>query len=390
MFIVSTISDYKNKDATKKQHIKQKKSELKASPPKSEEKSPIFINSPLNYSLQTNISSYSGKGSFLNSFTIDQNVPENNQEKNDSNFFLNKKRKFKVNYISNDKEKTLNENYKPIVKEKKNKKENIFSSTEIKGENEGRWNDDEHVKFLEAINIYGNNWREVQKYVKTRSSNQVRSHAQKFILKLKTFKDSSLGIDFTGNSVKNLTDIIEKIKEIEKFNNNNNILLLLNQKLSEKNMKSNGFNKKEKNKEVILFKNGIKENNNSYINLKNISQKKDKNSLNIIKSLENENMNIISNENEMVKNSCINKKKIDNRYLDNEKNIKDEDKSKKEMEEKNLYFDYEDKNYLNNHYEIFDDIVYEINKDEIPFYIPKKYDLKELNTISIINKTYYC
>jgi hypothetical protein len=207
---------------------------------------------------------------------------------------------------------------------------------------------------------------------------------------LKTFKDSSLGIDFTGNSVKNLTDIIEKIKEIEKFNNNNNILLLLNQKLSEKNMKSNDFNKKEKNKEVILFKNEIKENNNSYINLKNISQKEDKNSLNIIKSLENENMNIISNENEMVKNSCINKKKIDNRYLDNEKNIKDEDKSKKEMEEKNLYFDYEDKNYLNNHYEIFDDIVYEIKKDEIPFYIPKKYDLKELNTISIINKTYYC
>ena len=64
MFIVSTISDYKNKDATKKQHIKQKKSELKASPPKSEEKSPIFTNSPLNFSLQTNISSYSGKGSF--------------------------------------------------------------------------------------------------------------------------------------------------------------------------------------------------------------------------------------------------------------------------------------------------------------------------------------
>ena len=82
--------------------------------------------------------------------------------------------------------------------------------TEIKGENEGRWNDDEHIRFLEAINIYGNNWREVQKYVKTRSSNQVRSHAQKFILKLKTFKDSSMGIDFTGNSVKNLTEIIEK------------------------------------------------------------------------------------------------------------------------------------------------------------------------------------
>ena len=389
MFTVSTISNYKNKNATKKQHIKKKLSEIMASPPKSEEKSPTFTNSSPNVSLQTNISSYSGKGSFLNSFTIDQNVPENKKKKNDSNFFLTKKRKFKVNYVSNDNDKALNEKYKPIIKEK-NKKENIFSLTEIKGENEGRWNDDEHIRFLEAINTYGNNWREVQKYVKTRSSNQVRSHAQKFILKLKTFKDSSLGIDFTGNSVKNLTEIIEKIKEIEKFYNNNNILLLLNQKLSEKNMKSNGFNINEKNKEVILFKNEIKENNNSNINLKNINQKEDKNSLNIKKSLENEKMNIISNENEMVKNNCSNKKLNDNIHLDNEKNIKDEDKSKKEMEENNLYFDYEDKNYLNNHYEIFDDNIYEINKNGIPFYIPKKYDLKELNTISIINKAYYC
>ena len=209
---------------------------------------------------------------------------------------------------------------------------------EIKGENEGRWNDDEHLRFLEAINIYGNNWREVQKYVKTRSSNQVRSHAQKFILKLKTFKDSSLGIDFTGNLVKNFTDIIEKIKEIEKFNNNENILLLLNQKLSEKNIKNNSISKSEKNKKVIKFKNEIKEYNQLDINSNNsniIDQKIDKN-INAENSLEKEklNVNINNDENEKVKNN-FNCKKINNKKcVNNEEKTNEGGESNNKTEKK--------------------------------------------------------
>lgn len=51
--------------------------------------------------------------------------------------------------------------------------------------NTGRWTDAEHKKFLEAILIYGNEWKNVQKYISTRSSTQARSHAQKFFLRLK-------------------------------------------------------------------------------------------------------------------------------------------------------------------------------------------------------------
>ena len=40
--------------------------------------------------------------------------------------------------------------------------------------NEGRWTFDEHVKFIEALIKYGKNWKEVQKYVNTRSSAQIR------------------------------------------------------------------------------------------------------------------------------------------------------------------------------------------------------------------------
>ena len=51
--------------------------------------------------------------------------------------------------------------------------------------NSGRWNKDEHNKFLKGLIQYGNDWKMVQKIIKTRSSSQSRSHAQKFFLKLK-------------------------------------------------------------------------------------------------------------------------------------------------------------------------------------------------------------
>ena len=49
----------------------------------------------------------------------------------------------------------------------------------------GRWSKDEHNKFIEAIILYGNDWKKVQKHVSTRTGTQARSHAQKFLMKLK-------------------------------------------------------------------------------------------------------------------------------------------------------------------------------------------------------------
>lgn len=34
---------------------------------------------------------------------------------------------------------------------------------------QGRWSKEEHVKFVEALNLYGKNWRKVEEYVATRS-----------------------------------------------------------------------------------------------------------------------------------------------------------------------------------------------------------------------------
>ena len=48
--------------------------------------------------------------------------------------------------------------------------------------NTGRWSQEENRKFIEALFIYGNEWKKVQKYIQTRTSTQSRSHAQKFFI----------------------------------------------------------------------------------------------------------------------------------------------------------------------------------------------------------------
>lgn len=51
--------------------------------------------------------------------------------------------------------------------------------------NLGRWQPEEHQRFIQAMFLYGNEWRKVQEYIGTRSSTQARSHAQKFFIRLK-------------------------------------------------------------------------------------------------------------------------------------------------------------------------------------------------------------
>ena len=62
---------------------------------------------------------------------------------------------------------------------------NSINFSDEKEENlNGRWNQDEHIRFIKGCLLYGNNWKKVKKYVKTRSSAQIRSHAQKYLIKL--------------------------------------------------------------------------------------------------------------------------------------------------------------------------------------------------------------
>ena len=93
------------------------------------------------------------------------------------------------------------------IKKSKNANKNSKYST-------GRWNMEEHKKFIQAIITYGNDWKEVQKYIGTRSSSQARSHAQKFFIKLKEDQSNSKisnMIDYSNPSIKTFHDTFQTL-----------------------------------------------------------------------------------------------------------------------------------------------------------------------------------
>ena len=70
--------------------------------------------------------------------------------------------------------------------------------------NTGRWMAEEHQRFIEALLKYGNDWKNVQRYVGSRSSTQARSHAQKFFVKIGKTQIENLSLDFENNSLRSL------------------------------------------------------------------------------------------------------------------------------------------------------------------------------------------
>ena len=75
-----------------------------------------------------------------------------------------------------------------LFKEERDAPDN--TSDETRTASIGRWSKEEHYKFIEckyilpALKAYGKNWKKIETYVGTRSSTQIRSHAQKFFNKL--------------------------------------------------------------------------------------------------------------------------------------------------------------------------------------------------------------
>ena len=59
------------------------------------------------------------------------------------------------------------------------------SCTDSENSNNGRWSKEEQNLFAEAVLKFGNDWKNIQNHVSSRNITQVRSHAQKFLMKLK-------------------------------------------------------------------------------------------------------------------------------------------------------------------------------------------------------------
>lgn len=196
--------------------------------------------------------------------------------------------------------------------------------------NNGRWTQEEQLKFIEGLFIFGNEWKKVQKYIKTRSSTQSRSHSQKFFIRFKKkyidiygeeellFGKSNVQIDHILDILSGLIhcDLIAGLcNNLDSFFNGKD---KSNQKELEKIVSENfpfapmnlhGFLEEKKKK---FFKIILKIIQNPAQNLKE-SFEKEKDTVESILSLNNENVN----------NYYVNKNvnKIQNIRKDNQTNI---------------------------------------------------------------------
>ena len=122
-------------------------------------------------------------------------------------------------------------------------------------------------------------------------------------MRLKSFKDEELGLDFTSPHVNNLKDIIKIIREKESINQNGGKLLYI---ISEKISFGKNIEKEKINKKFIEKKRKAQLNNFKYKNI-NINNRNIKEKCNNISHIDFEDLFIDTNENKnQIQNQSLN------------------------------------------------------------------------------------
>ena len=194
---------------------------------------------------------------------------------------------------------TQNPEQKPVLVQNNflNKKKNFFNVEKIgeipveeKEIKEGRWTLKEHISFLKAIDQYGTNWGKISSLIPTRTNIQIKTHANKFLNKLKHFKDETLGIDLTNITIRNIKDVINHIKSVNNEYNIFNIFLLISGK---------NFDKKDKKNSESKYKKKSKNFKGNHVDIFNIN--------NIYNDFEKvDNGEELSKENDVINNNILN------------------------------------------------------------------------------------
>ena len=125
---------------------------------------------------------------------------------------------------------------------KKIKSKDINSNSEIEDLNNGRWSKEEQKRFAEAVLKFGNDWKKMQNYIFSRNITQIRSHAQKFLLKLKEnnfLKDKGLDQNLSWTKVMNYLNKILTYDELK------DVLFSVEQADEKKNVRKNYKNLKK-------------------------------------------------------------------------------------------------------------------------------------------------
>jgi len=121
----------------------------------------------------------------------------NNEKFSRKETSIPKKKKNKLLFISKkegEKDSDLNKT-NTFLKKKHDLKENFF----LKHNLNGRWSLDEQMLFVDSALEFGSDWKKIHEKFSTRTITQIRSHAQKFLMKLKEnsfLKEKGLKNDF--------------------------------------------------------------------------------------------------------------------------------------------------------------------------------------------------
>lgn len=164
---------------------------------------------------------------------------------------------------------TKQENPSVSLLQKKTIQKPSDSSVDSDNSNNGRWTKDEQKRFAEAVLKYGNDWKNIQSFVASRNITQVRSHAQKFLMKLKEsnfLKDRGLDTNLSWTKVINfLTNNLTyfELKEV---------LFSVEQTSNKKIEIKNNKNLKKIQKKKIKKKNSLEEENETNSKIMNDSK----------------------------------------------------------------------------------------------------------------------
>ena len=160
-----------------------------------------------------------------------------------------------------------------LLQKKTNPKKDDYNMG-INNSNNGRWSKEEQNLFAEAVLKYGNDWKNIQNHVSSRNITQVRSHAQKFLMKLKEsnlLKERGLEQNLSWTKIMNflknnltydeLKDVLFSVEQTgQKKNRNESLKSNKNKnKINKNNNKNSSID--ENNSKLI---NGVDEENNNY------------------------------------------------------------------------------------------------------------------------------
>ena len=295
---------------------------------------------------------------------------------------------------SNSSESTYSNNEKNEIAENallKNEKFKLFITFNYEHandfpSNEGRWTFDEHIKFIKAFVCFGKKYKFYKNYLSTRNNNQIRSHAQKFFMRLKSIKNDVY--DFTKDNINSLSDIINIIGANNKTNiDKKRYIINTLISLSENNKYKYDINNPRKNKKItsefllLENKNEIKMENDD--NSKNkqfneveyiIIERKEKN-----KDITNTNSNLVKDEN--ITEKEVNSEIADINNIANKEQIK-------EIIDGNIDIINKGLNYYNNYSNIYNIVNESEKEDNVCSFSSDEYSLLNLDGVSSSKKDY--